>query len=57
MSRWKEGMTAQKSQKTEPAGIHGRCDTEGCSREEQITQMCLATLISKPYISVKETQE
>lgn len=56
MSSWKEGMTAQKSQATEPASIHGRCDTERCSGEEQIAQMSLATLLSKAYVSAKETR-
>lgn len=32
MSSWKEGMTAQKSQATEPVSIHGGCDTEMCSK-------------------------
>lgn len=46
MSSRKEGMTAQQSQATEPVSVHGGCDTQSCSKEEEITQMPLATLLS-----------
>lgn len=54
MSSWKEDMTAQKSQAREPVSIHGRCDTERCSKEKQITQMALATLVGKAYIFLQK---